>query len=340
MKENYDIFDLTKFICALMVIAIHSNLFPEVLYPWLRLAVPMFFVISSFLLFTKINNSPKEDKWKIIKRFIKKNLQYYLFWFITTLPFTLIERRKWFNNNIFEIIRIWLSQALFSSTFAVSWFITGLIWGCLIISKLSEKLSNKKLMIIFLFIYVICCIRSSYSIVFDLFPLLNKMKNIYEYIFCSPVFSFPVASFWMMIGKVFADGENIKFKSNIKSILLVAFCVLLFIEWKVVYIKFGSLNNDCYLFLAPVTYLLFDYLLNTKININNTEQLRLFSKISFPIHSCFINVYRYILKVFILNNTILVIIVFILTIASCIFVIFLISKLENKERFNLLKYSH
>lgn len=37
------IFDVVKFCLALMVVAIHSKLFPMLLYPWLRLAVPLFF---------------------------------------------------------------------------------------------------------------------------------------------------------------------------------------------------------------------------------------------------------------------------------------------------------
>ena len=56
-KTNYDILDLAKFIFSLMILAIHTSLFPKILYPWLRIAVPMFFIISSFLLFKKINNS-------------------------------------------------------------------------------------------------------------------------------------------------------------------------------------------------------------------------------------------------------------------------------------------
>ena len=68
--KNYDIFDLTKYTLSIMVIAIHSCLFPMILYPWLRLAIPLFFIISSFLLFIKINFSSKNEKNTIIKKYI------------------------------------------------------------------------------------------------------------------------------------------------------------------------------------------------------------------------------------------------------------------------------
>lgn len=50
-KQNYDIFDLAKFILAIFIIAIHSEFLPHILYPWLRIAVPLFFVISAYLFF-------------------------------------------------------------------------------------------------------------------------------------------------------------------------------------------------------------------------------------------------------------------------------------------------
>ena len=67
-EDNYDILDLTKIVLAFMVVAIHSFLFPEQLYPWLRLAVPLFFIISSFLLFKRMNNRSENEKKEIVKK--------------------------------------------------------------------------------------------------------------------------------------------------------------------------------------------------------------------------------------------------------------------------------
>lgn len=46
---NYDVLDLAKFVLAFFVVAIHTSFFPKYLYPWLRVAVPLFFIISSFV---------------------------------------------------------------------------------------------------------------------------------------------------------------------------------------------------------------------------------------------------------------------------------------------------
>lgn len=72
-EKNYDILDLIKFVFSIMIVAIHTELLPNILYPWLRLAVPLFFIISSFLLFSKINKSSKDEKWIIIKNLLYVN---------------------------------------------------------------------------------------------------------------------------------------------------------------------------------------------------------------------------------------------------------------------------
>ena len=56
---RYDSIDLTKFVLAFMVVLIHINPFSAevnvVVMPVLRLAVPLFFIISAFFFFTKVS---------------------------------------------------------------------------------------------------------------------------------------------------------------------------------------------------------------------------------------------------------------------------------------------
>lgn len=57
--RHFDSLDLLKFVLSLMVVLIHVNPFPSTAMPYimpvLRLAVPLFFVISSFFFFRKID---------------------------------------------------------------------------------------------------------------------------------------------------------------------------------------------------------------------------------------------------------------------------------------------
>ena len=51
--KNYDIFDLAKFILSLFIVSLHSGIVPDILIPVIRTAVPLFFMISSYLFFEK-----------------------------------------------------------------------------------------------------------------------------------------------------------------------------------------------------------------------------------------------------------------------------------------------
>lgn len=343
-SENYDIFDLVKLILSIMIVAIHTSLFPTILYPWLRLAVPLFFVISSFLLFSKLNNSAPSESTTIIKKFVSRQLNLYLFWFVVLFPITISVRIYWFDSGILKGIYTTIKNTLFSSTFIASWFITSTITATFIVYKISKKLNYKILFIIFLIIYSICCVISSYSNLFTNIYFINKLYNIYLIIFPSPVFSFPVALLWIFIGKLFADGiikKNIKNK-KIHLLLIILFCTLLFLEWKFVIWLNGTYNNDCYFFLVPIVLLVFQLLLNLNINLKYSKLFRKVSTITYPLHASYAHIFSQIAKkwLFINNDTVVGIFSFITTLLFCYITCYTIFKLEDNKYLKILKYSH
>lgn len=54
IENRNKVLDIAKYLSSFMIVAIHCGLYPKVFYPWLRIAVPMFFMISSYLLWNKI----------------------------------------------------------------------------------------------------------------------------------------------------------------------------------------------------------------------------------------------------------------------------------------------
>ena len=94
-------YDIVKFILSLLVLAIHSTLYPMVLYPWLRIAVPLFFMMSSYFLFSKLREASKDNHRAILRKFVVRNLQLYLCWFIILLPITVtnIGNERWSNSS-------------------------------------------------------------------------------------------------------------------------------------------------------------------------------------------------------------------------------------------------
>lgn len=99
MKRLYNI-DSLKFLCAVLVIFLHVRTpYQEYILPLTRCAVPCFFMISGYLIFTN-------DKLKLegyLRRGIKKMLQI-LIW--STLLFAVVKFLFAFKNNDFSFLSL------------------------------------------------------------------------------------------------------------------------------------------------------------------------------------------------------------------------------------------
>ena len=332
-------FDITKIILSIMIVAIHAQIYPNILFPWLRIAVPLFFMISSYFLFTKINKLKiEEEKEQSIKRYIQRNLKLYFFWFIVLLIPTLIIREYFAEKNILLGICRILKGFAFSSTFKASWYIMSSIIATPIIYNLSKKIKNKTLLAITLVIYILICIRSSYSFILNNFPIIESICNGFEHTFAEPWNSFPVAFFWIACGKCFAE-KTIDISKNKNIIILITSTILLYIEWYIIKNISGKNNNDCYLLLAPLSISIFNIIKNIKpFKIKYTKELRNMSTVIYATHATIIASTKILVKyIRILNNAN---IVFLLTILTCICTYFIIKILEKRKYMKFLKYSY
>lgn len=336
--KKYDILDLTKYILSFFIVAIHSEIFPMILYPWLRIAVPVYFMISSYLLFSRINADP-EHRAAIVKKFVIRLVKLYLFWSVVLLPVTVYARRGWFSDGIFKGMIHTVSNLFFSSTFIASWFITATIGAVLILYFISKKKVGVILCAVTCIIYIVCCVRSSYYSLIKNETVLSAVK-IYEYIFASPVFSFPVALFWMTAGKAFADGRFSGVKLPVHIVTAVISAVCLYIEWRYVFNLNGSYSNDCYFFLAPLCVSLFGIILNFDISLKNARTLRQISTVTYPLHASLVYVFRFVLRKFISDDILIAVLIFVFAVICCHLVYLLISRLEKVRRLSFLKYAH
>ncbi len=259
-RKNYDILDLTKFILSFFVVAIHSELLPQVLYPWLRVAVPLFFMITSFLFYSKLNTMEEKDKGKALTSYVKRNLRLYLIWFIILIPFTVLERKVWFENGIFEGILLSLRGLVFGSTFRASWFImAGVI--SMVLVYLVRKLNNYVLFIMSFLLYAVCCLCTCYVGFAEntfLAPLLFVSKNVFGGIETSFVF----ALVFIVLGKMCAE-KTLEFSRITAVVGTMASACLLYLEYYVAtrYLSQDS-SNSCYLMLIPISVFVFSLLIS------------------------------------------------------------------------------
>lgn len=329
--KKYDALDLTKIILSFMIVAIHTELFPKFLYPWLRLAVPLFFIISSFLLYTKINNSESQKEKIILKNYIYRLLKYYFFWLIALLPITIYARRVWFTNGILVGMINVIIKPFIGSTFIASWYIAALIIGNIIIYYLS-KLTNNFILILLCFIsYIICCISSSYSF------LVTNNNTIFHFFDFEIYCSFFVSLIYILVGKIFSE-RKIIIKPYINIFLIIISCLFLYFEWSLVYKASGTLNNDCYFMLLPTSIFIFNYIINLNIHINNSAIIRQYSSFLYPLHGSVAVVLVNILPMFFNNSIIISIVNYFATISICLICFIIVKQIEKKYPFLKLSY--
>lgn len=327
--KKYDILDVTKIVLSIMVVAIHTRIFPTFLYPWLRLAVPLFFVISSWLLFNKIKNSPKEAKTNIIRHYIIRILKMYLFWFIVLLPVTIYARRNWFDQGFGMGIANTVLQTFFGSTFYGSWYLMSSIIGVVVVDKLTDKFSMKVAVTLCIISYIVCTLASGYS-------FLLKFNNTYG-IIIEPQFSFLASLIYILLGKIFSMNKiNINKKINV--FLLIISCILLFCEWFIIYKITGRYDHDCYLMIAPLAMLIFNQIKDIKIDIKTAKLLRQLSSFIYPLHISLSAIVKNILLKFISDSIVIGIINFITTLLICIAAFIIVKKTEKYIK--VLKYSY
>lgn len=165
--------------------------------PILRSAVPVFFIISSYLFFKKVDSLDSIiDKKQYLKKFVLRACKLYLFWFILLFPIT-VWVRGFIHMNIFEISYHLLFEIFFSSTFPASWYISAYIIGISIVFFFRKEFYL--ILIIGLILYLYCCTQSNYYYLFK--PLnINILQNSEFAIYNS----FPVGIFFICIGRYFA----------------------------------------------------------------------------------------------------------------------------------------
>ena len=338
LTNRIAIFDIVKFFLSLMVVAIHCELFPLTLYPWLRLAVPLFFVISSYLFFGNLQKcktvGEKNQKWR---KYVKRNIILYLFWLIVLLPYTLYIQ-QYFAEGVINGILIFTKSLLFGSTFPASWFIQALIVSVTIVFWASKRIKNRYLLVLSLLIYCFAIFKSSYWSLVEELPFLNDIYDGYELVFSSPVFNASSAFVWIVIGKIFAE-KKIRISNIFTLIGGLMSAILLYAEWFFVRTINGSFNNDCYFFLIPTVFFLFQFVRH--INLSSNKVTRFLGKCStlvYTTHMPTITVVSFLCRR--MGCNLRALIVFTIVAIICTLGSYIVLKIEKHHVFKWLKYSH
>lgn len=278
-RKEIEILDLVKFIMALMVVGIHT-LGKYGIYPLFRIAVPLFFMISSYLFFS---NAEKRGNLKYLKKFCIRNIKLYCFWFLVLIPIFLPMGGYLTGNLLFNVFKL-IIKVFLGSTFPASWYISALVIGMCFVFWCDKLKINHGIVIGFTFcIYVICCLNSNYRNLMSDDSIVVMLNRIYP----GTIYNgFLVGLFWIFLGYVFACKGTICDRKRSKIGLIISF-VLLLSEYFIVKKYHLTVDNDCYFMLVPVCYFVFDNLINCewKCKELDVKELRKYSTIIYCVHA-------------------------------------------------------
>ncbi len=345
-KENKTI-DLVKAIMALLILALHTPLLAEnnyLLIPLYRLAVPFFFTVGSYFLFSKLNRCRTKEQFKTVFNYIGRNLALYFSWFLISLPFVYKTRYlKIFSEETEGVFVEFIKKFFLGSTWLGSWYIMATVIGTLIIFLLSKFLKNNLIFILGFASFLFCCITCSYYNAFNEYGIVHSMYESFN-VFSGgyPSMSFLSGLVFIALGKILADNSKCKdfHKFRDTSLFLVSLA-LLFAETYYTRKMGWQRADDSLIMLVPTIYFLVKLVLQTNINIGISRFLRAFSVIVYCSQGIFFEIFNYAFELVGWKKTLKVdVCEFLLIVVFCIILTSIIVSLEKKKNMKFLRYIH
>ena len=276
-KEQYGFIDIMKFLLSLLIVAAHFisenaagriNRVIDYASSFYVIVVPFFFVCSGFLLFRKLNGG--EDDWGKVKAYCKKILILYAGW---SFVYVLFKIATWlrFGVTAGEVFH-YLLNAVTYSTYKTIWFLPATVIGVLLTYWFNKRLGRRATCLVAGAFYLIGCLGTSYCFLVQDTAPLNRILEIYNYIFSSSRNGFFNGFPFVVIGLLIAGSEPEKFKAqrNRNFLFTALFAAAFVTEAFVIKIRFHAVNANTLLFLIPFSYFFVMWCLGVSVRAGKT----------------------------------------------------------------------
>ena len=302
MKKKNGAIDITKFIMALFVIAIHVRPFEGNLNFYFvdcitRIADPLFFTISAFFLFDKIERSKQEH---CLRSYMLRVGKMYFLWIIILIPLII---RQCYTMACGERRWLWLvvQGILFTGPYGAMWFLTALLLAIPLTYLFFIKLACPKIgLLVSFLLYFFNVLESEYTVFVQDIDWLNKINEALLKVFAWHANGLTYGFFFCALGAYIAQKKNNVgvLEKNSKYVAGATISwVLLIIEVNTIrYYGLGTSYGNM-LSLAPLTYFSMICLLKTNIQykpIYNT--LRKMSTLMFLTHFFIMEFMNYVFR--------------------------------------------
>lgn len=229
--HNYNLVDLSKWVMAIFVVALYGHPFVDISADWdyytsgvlTRLAVPYFFMVSGFFLFSKMPIG--KIYWERIKKYCIRLGKILIAWSIIYLPMAVYD--IWHHADHWHRFQIILIHTVFQGTLSIHlWYLhASIVAAGTLYFFFSKGFTLKKIITLALLLYLIPVLTYSYHGFYEeYFSEIWIVKNI-----AAPIGKvFDVGGGWtigllyMSLGCFFAWHRAVYRVSYIFSLLVIA----------------------------------------------------------------------------------------------------------------------
>lgn len=317
--------DVMKFIMAFLIVDIHVQGYlitpPHfqnyVIHPIESLAVPTFFVISSFLFFRKARYG--ECQMNLVLHFMKRLCILYLFWCVIWSPLIYLQKEYFHPFTVWVPLYI-IRDFFFGNMFDASWFLGALLVGVPMVWGLSRLFKKDVLVIllpllVYLYLHYVKELPSEWAVLYDWY---NDFK--------SPNLSFPGGLLWITLGYVMANKSVITWMEKVRNgFAWVAVLLFLILSFFISIVP--KILCVVALFVAAYTWQLPEH-------PQLYRRFRTYSILFYVIHDCFKKIPK---QLFGWENGPLL---FVVTIAFCFLASEFIMRMKDVKGFGWLKYAY
>ncbi len=292
----YAAVDLAKFVCALLVIAIHTQppetqstlLTNEVVNVLGRIAVPFFFVCSGYFFLAKLTRANARERFV---KYVKELLWLYAAWCCIYFPIDAYLGWKRAPNALAAVLG-YLQNLVFAGGHSHLWYLpalllaTTLLYASFVVDRLLTFLVAS------LALYGVGLFGDAYSGLLDAVPWAQKAYSAYFEVFLFTrnglFFGFP----FVMLGGVAARWQAVLERRATLGVL-VALAVLLHLEAALLARHGGGRDCNMYITLLPLALCLLLVLLRTPLGIRpaTARTMRSLSSGVYFAHGLFVAVF-------------------------------------------------
>lgn len=277
-QRVYTGLDIGKFIAALLVVTLHTHPLVQGSSAdfWLcalcRIAVPYFFITSSFLFYKRGGD---------IRKYVFRILILYAVWFVLEAPLTYYRFFVLRDDPLPYNLALFTRGLLLNSTFYVSWFLTASWQAMLLVWWLSKKVSNRWLTVI----GILCFLSTLPGTMWYGLISGTPVRQPYWYfnMLLCPANSFVVAVPYCIAGKFLAEGQ-IRLSPRWKGFAALGVAVLLCVA-ELAICKDSQWMSDTYLGLLLLSPILVGLLSETNIPIGK-ETSKCLRNVSTLVYLC------------------------------------------------------